>query len=89
VWHDLGYQYQRDGQYAGGGMSEPQKMRDITEKEWREYQWVEVTTFGDAERVFLRGVKYTQPPKDGFHYEEDTRVGDKEQRWTRAVTPEA
>lgn len=64
--------------------------RDITESEWNEYEWTEVTTVEDRKdrvRVFIRGVKYTRPPNDGYHYEEITAYGDTEQKWVRAKTP--
>ena len=57
-----------------------QKRREITEKEWHAYDWIEV---GAGE--YIRGAKYTDPPNDGFRYVDVTQFGDKEQRWERAV----
>lgn len=52
---------------------------DITEEEWQQYQWHHI-----GGGIYLRGVKYTQPPQDGYHYVEVTTFGDKEQKWIRA-----
>lgn len=64
------------------------QLRPITKEEWEQYAWVEATGFGgDPDRpVFIRGIKYTEPPDDGYVYKERTRLGDSEQRWVRAMT---
>lgn len=64
-------------------------LREITEQEWNEYEWIPVT--GQLEQyenktVFLRGRKKTSPPQDGYHYEESTTLADAEQKWARAMT---
>lgn len=60
------------------------KFRDITQAEWDEYEWIEVSEMG--EKFFIRGLKRTQPPQDGFVYVDDTRLGDSERKWRRAKT---
>ena len=64
-------------------------LRPITEGEWREYEWHEITALGDADRIYVRGRRLTDPPRgDGFVYVEALgRLGDAEQRWQRAMTP--
>lgn len=57
--------------------------REITEKEWREYKWIELVG-GEC----LRGVKFTDPPNDGYHYIEVTTIADLEQKWVRAFVYE-
>jgi hypothetical protein len=52
--------------------------RDITKQEWSEYQWIRV--MGNQ---FVRGIKYTRPPEDGYEYTEVTTFGDSEQKWSR------
>lgn len=62
----------------------------MTDAEWDQCDWIEITSTEDAKdglRAFIRGVKYTQPPNDGFHYEEVTKLGDEEQKWKRAKRP--
>jgi hypothetical protein len=61
------------------------RYKEITEDEWNEYEWIEVNQYGN-EKFYLRGVKRTQPPQDGYHYEDVTKYGDSEQRWERAKT---
>lgn len=63
-------------------------LRDITKNEWRAYEWHEVTRLSDANRIYVRGRKLTEPPRgDGFIYVEALhRLGDDEQRWVRAKT---
>jgi hypothetical protein len=63
-------------------------IKPITEKEWCEYDWLELT--GMVERlngqvVCARGIKKVPPPNDGFHYIEITTYTDTEQKWARAV----
>ncbi len=64
-----------------------QQLRDITTEEWDAYEWLEISEFGNAVRVYLRGAKRTSPPDDGYIYDEATQFGDTEQKWTRRKTP--
>jgi hypothetical protein len=34
----------------------------LTREEWRRYEWLDVTTLGDGERMMLRGRERTEPP---------------------------
>jgi hypothetical protein len=34
---------------------------DITRSEWIAYKWLDVTTLGDKERMFIRGYMRTPP----------------------------
>ena len=62
-------------------------LRDITEREWREYEWHEVTALGDTDRVFICGRRLTRrPQEDGYVYVEAFTAGDEEQLWVRAKT---
>jgi hypothetical protein len=64
------------------------EMRPITQEEWCAYYWIEVDVAGDGRRIFLRGLKKTTPPGDGFAYvQAPIRCGDTEERWVRAETP--
>jgi len=63
------------------------KLRPITQDEWIQYEWVEVTTPTDKHPVFLPGIQIVVPLNDGFVYVERTRFGDNKQRWERAMTP--
>lgn len=62
------------------------QLRDITLEEWEQYEWTPVTLAGVG-TIYLRGVKRTQLPNDGYKYIESTTFGDTEQKWTRAKTP--
>ena len=64
------------------------KLRPITIHEWEIYEWAEVTILGDEGPVFLKSFKKSEPPEDGLVYVLDTRLGDSEQRWVKAMTPE-
>jgi len=57
--------------------------RHITKEEWRAYKWIRV-----GEARFLRGIKITQPPDDGYEYVEVTTFSDTEQKWARVVCVE-
>lgn len=61
-------------------------LRDITQKEWKEYEWAEVSEFGSEHPIFIKGIKKTQPPNDGYMYRECTKIGDAEQKWERLHT---
>lgn len=61
-------------------------LRDITLEEWDDYEWQDVSTFGDETPVFIRGRKKVEEPSDGFVYIEVSRPGEAEQRWVRAQT---
>ena len=54
--------------------------REITEADWDAYDWIEV-----GAGQYVRGVKYTDPPNDGYRYVDVTRYGDAVQKWARAV----
>ena len=53
----------------------------ITEQEWNDYEWIET----EKKDVFIRGIRKTDPPDDGYHYVEITTFSDTEQKWARAV----
>lgn len=62
--------------------------RPITEEEWCAYHWLEVEAVGDGRRIFLRGLKKTSPPDDGYAYiQAPIRFGDTEEKWVCAETP--
>lgn len=66
-------------------------LRPITQKEWDEYEWFEVTSYSDLAqevRVWIRGAKKTQPPQDGYIYYEALTIMDTEQNWHRCMTPD-
>ncbi len=59
-------------------------MKDITEEDWNNYDWINISLFGEPPpRTFIRGARKTTPPDDGFHYEDVTTFSDKEQKWAR------
>lgn len=60
-------------------------LREITEQEWSEYEWICLEGY-DGKPVYLRGVKRTYPPEDGYHYVESTTARDTERKWSRALT---
>ena len=62
------------------------KLRPITRKEWIEYEWVDVSSVGCEEFVYIRTVKNTLPPDDEFVYREATKMGDAERKWKRIMT---
>ncbi len=62
------------------------ELRPITNEEWAKYRWVEVSTYGNAERIFIRDIELTEPPDDGFKYIECTTRADNKQRWRRIMT---
>lgn len=62
------------------------ELRDITLKEWNEYEWHDATPFSSMDRIFIRGKRLISEPCDGFVYIEVSRPGDAEQRWVRAKT---
>ena len=64
------------------------KLRPLTLKDIEEYEWVDVSAVGDEHPVWIRGVKKTHPPADGFVYKEVTRYKDAEMRWERVYTYE-
>lgn len=65
-------------------------LREITEEEWRQYEWHEITRFGDRERIYMRGRRLTSPPEDGYVYVEvldpAASAAAAVQRWQRAKT---
>ena len=63
-------------------------LRPIMESEWSEYEWFESTNFGDPNRIFVRGRRLTEPPRDGFHYVEQHRPYEAVQVWKPALTEE-
>jgi hypothetical protein len=56
-------------------------IRSITKEEWRAYSWTKV-----GPNTFIRGIRYTLPPDDGYEYVEITSFNDDEQKWVRALT---
>ena len=65
-----------------------QRTRPITEEEWCAYHWLEVEAVEDGRRIFLRGLKKTTPPNDGYVYvQAPIQIGDTEEKWVRAETP--
>ena len=47
------------------------RLADITIDEWEQYDWAEITTYGDlahGQRVYINGEKLQDPPQDGFVY---------------------
>jgi hypothetical protein len=59
-------------------------LRDVTCDEWDAYHWLEVTTYGDPQPVYVRGLKRAGPmPDDGFQYEEYADMQAGEYRWRR------
>lgn len=64
----------------------PRKLRPLTQKDLDEYEWVDVSAQGDENPIWIRGIKKTHKPNDGFIYTEDTRMGDTEKKWKRVFT---
>ncbi len=63
------------------------QLRPITQKEWSEYEWHDVTTMSDKDPVFLRGAKREigDPPDDGLAYQKVLRQNQYE--WAPIMTP--
>lgn len=61
-------------------------VREITKEEWEAYKWEGVRDYIYDSMIWIRGVKRTQPPDDGYEYEEVTHPVDTEQKWARRVT---
>ena len=66
-------------------------LRQITQEEWAEQEWIDVTTYDEyasGKRVFISGVQ-PQMPDDGFAYElvRPLAVGD-EPKWFPLMTDE-
>ena len=61
------------------------RLRPITQEEWEQLEWVELSGLGE-EAVFILGIERCDPPDDGYAYVERTRVTDCKQRWVRAMT---
>lgn len=43
------------------------KLSELTDEDWLEYEWVEVTTYSDAEPVFLRGAEIDYESIEQIH----------------------
>ncbi len=52
---------------------------DITLEEWNQYEWLHV---GGGE--YIRGIKNTNPPDDGYAYTDVTTCSDAERKWARS-----
>jgi hypothetical protein len=67
-------------------------LRPITQQEWDEYEWIEVTTWGDAadgKKVYVRGLKNAgNPPDDGFLYDCVADMGKGAYVWVQRMTAE-
>ena len=74
---------------ANKSADKPIEFRPITKEEWDKFEWINVTTFADAANeptLYIRGRKRTEPPNDGYVYEECTKFPDGEMKWRRVVT---
>lgn len=58
------------------------KIHEITIDEWSQFDWIQVLQ--NTPNYFIRGIKKTQPPNDGYKYIEITTYADSEQKWARA-----
>jgi hypothetical protein len=67
-------------------MANKDKLRPITIKEWERYEWIDATSIGDLDPVFVRGFERTSPPDDGFIYVDKTPPESKVQTWKRIMT---
>lgn len=61
------------------------KYEDITPEDWRKYAWVKTSEFSD---MYIRAYKKTQPPNDGYDYQDATALGDAVQVWVRGLKKE-
>lgn len=61
-------------------------MRQVTKKEWEEYEWIDVTAYGSNDIEVIPGFKKNDPPpmpNDGLMYKlvEVTKMADRQRRW--------
>ena len=58
----------------------------ITRAEWDQFEWHHADIFGGPAGQYVRGLRITSPPNDGFVYVRDhVKAGDTAQRWVRAT----
>jgi len=59
-------------------------LKPITRDDWNKIEFIEVPMDSDTD-VFIRGIRQTRPPDDGYEYMEVTTLSDKEQKWARMM----
>ena len=57
--------------------------RPITKEDWEKHRWIDACAGSNAS-IFIRGIKKTEPPDDGYVYVDVTTLADSEQKWRRA-----
>jgi hypothetical protein len=68
-------------------MADAQPLRPITPDEWDAYEWYPLSRSGGPPAEYLRGLKKTEPPNDGYLYDRAPALpDDTEVRWVRRVT---